>query len=209
MIQLGDSRFVVPIATGLTPMWYTVPLSAPAGITRVNYMTMGITGGNQAAVLNVYITPLAMNLRADVPTLVLTYNIAAATRTSRVALGYDLLFYGGDYALIWEFTYSVAPATPLFGPCAAISPEVPMRLMSANSGAFNAAQGVNFDGTAAAGYNNAALFTASTFPYGLPWCELYYCLIAAGEPVPPGEGGGGVPPVPTYTFAPAKLVAVL
>jgi hypothetical protein len=192
MIQLGDSRFVVPIATGLTPMWYTVPLNAPAGITRVNYMTMGITGGNQAAVLNVYITPLAMNLRADVPTLVLTYNIAAATRTSRVALGYDLLFYGGDYALIWEFTYSVAPATHLFGPCAAISPEAPMRLMSANSGAFN-----------------AALFTASTFPYGLPWCELYYCMIAAGEPVPPGEGGGGVPPVPTYTFAPAKLVAVL
>lgn len=208
MFQLGDSRFVVPVATGITPMWFSVPLSIPAGIMRVNYMTLGMTGGNQNAVMRLFIVPLAANLRTGPPTLILTYTIAAATRTSRVALGYDLLFYGGDYALIWEFTYALAPVTPLFGPCAAISPEAPSRLMSSNSGAFNAAQGVNFSGIVAGGYNNATVFTNGNFPYGLPWTELYYCATATGEVVPPGEGGGGVPPPASYSFEPVKVGVV-
>lgn len=206
MYQLGDSRFVVPIAAGVVPQWYALPLSIPASILRVNYATLGLTGGNVNSTLNIYIAPLGSNLRTTVPTLVLAFTLTAATRTSRVALGQDLLFYGGDYALVFEHTYVAPPASPLFGPCAAISPEAPLRLMSANAGAVNAAQGFNFDGTAPAGYNNAAVFTdASQFPYNLPWIELYYCGLAAGEPVPGGETGGGVPPVTRVDLSPCKV----
>jgi len=206
MQQIGDSRFVVPIALWANPQWYSQPLSVPAGIMRVNYATLGLTGGSANCTLNVYIAALGSNLRTVVPTLVLNTVIAAATRTSRIALGYDLLFYGGDYALVMEFTYAGAAVAPIYGPCAAISPEAPLRLMSWNAGAVNPAQGFNFDGTAPAGYNNAAVVTAATaFTYGLPWIELYYCGLAAGEPVPPGEGGGGVPPVVVATFDAAKV----
>jgi hypothetical protein len=206
MFQLGDSRFVVPILAGVVPQWYSLPLSIPASIMRVNYATLGLTGGNVNSAMNIYIAPLGSNLRTEAPTLVLAWTLTAATRTSRVALGQDLLFYGGDYALIIEHIYVAPPATPLFGPCAAISAEAPLRLMSWNAGAFNAAQGVNFDGTAPAGYNNAAVFTdAALFPYNLPWLELYYCGLAAGEPVPGGETGGGVPPVARVDLSPCKV----
>ena len=203
--QLGDARFVLPVGIGVTPRWYTVPLSVPASILRVNYMTLGMTGGDQNCTMNIYLAPLAMNMRTQLPRLILNYVILAGQRTSRIALGYDLLIYGGDYALIWVFQYAMVATVPVFGPAMAVSGEANTRLTTMTTGAFNPALPLNFDENAWVGYNNAAVFTTPNFPYGIPWTELYYNAMAAGEAVPPGEGGGGVPPPTVEYYEPCKV----
>jgi len=195
--QLGSTRFSVPTAVGVTPQCYTQPLSLPAGILRVNYVQLGITGGNVNTTLELYVTPVAANLRAEAATQILTTIIAPAAVVTRLPLAVELrLVYGGDYALIWVFTYAAGVTTPIRGPARALSPEVPCRIDSLLANP-NMANPFNWDGTAPAGYNNMPVYNTPTFYYGLPWCELYYC--------DHDDGGAGAPPTSQAILEPAKV----
>jgi hypothetical protein len=202
-LQIGDSRFAVPVATGIVPMWYTMPFTIPAGELRCNYATVGFTAGNQNGRMRLFLAALRNDIHTEVPIQLFDYALVATQRTSRLALDNEFSIFGGDYVLIWEWSYALAPVDPHVGPPAAFADAIARRFCSVNAGAFDETGGVNFDDNIVEPppWNNAAVFTDPDFPYGLPWVELYRCEILGGETVPGGEGGGGaLPAIRNYVY---------